>query len=257
MHVVDREAFQQLAEAFGRAVIDAGLPAQMGCTASDTQGVIERARVADAHGIHRIQVAFPSWLSISRDGMLRFFATLQESLPGMEFVHYNLATTGRLMDGDAYRAARDVAPNLVWSKHTGGSVASLIDITTATPELDHFMVDSQIVPGALFGAKGFYSFIANLSPALALALWGQAREGRWEQGAELRRRIDAFMATWLRSCPEITASPALVKIAVAARLAPSAPLRVRGPWTAGSRDHVHGLKRLFDETFPEFVDEFD
>lgn len=255
MHVVDRDAFAQLADAFGDAAGRTGLSVQMGCTASDIVGVIERARIAQAHGIHRIQVAFPSWLPISDVEMLAFFTTLQESLPEMEIVHYNLASTGRFMDGDDYRVVREVAPNLVGSKHTGGSVTSLIDITSATPDLDHFVVDTQIVPGALFGAKGFYSFLANLSPALGLALWNVARQGQWERGAALRRRIDAFMITWRKTCPDITASPALVKIAAGAWLFPGVPLRVRGPWSAGSPSHIDQLKQLFEEAFPEFIHE--
>jgi len=257
MHVVDLVAFRQLASVFGDATAGTGLPAQMGCTASDIHGVIERARIAAAHGVRRIQAAFPSWVQLTDAGVLRFFAVIQDALPDMEIIHYNLATTGRFLTGNDYRAIREVAPNLIGSKHTGGNIASLIEITSATPDLDHFVVDSQIIPGALFGARGFYSFLANLSPTLALAIMDHARQRLWEQGAALRRRIDAFMSTWLRSCLEITSSPALIKIATGAGVLPSIPLRVRGPWESGTSHHVDALNRMFSQMFPEYVHELE
>ncbi|MEZ4497238.1 MAG: hypothetical protein R2845_10765 [Thermomicrobiales bacterium] len=48
------------------------------------------------------------------------------------------------------------------------------------------MVDTQIVPGALFGAKGFYSFLTNLHPALAVELWRRCETRVGEAAAELR-----------------------------------------------------------------------
>lgn len=253
MHVLDLPEFTALAEAFGRAVADAGLPAQMGCTWSHTDGVIERARIARANGIDTIQVALPSWVPLNDTELLRFFAALQEALPDTRIVHYNIANAGRFLSGADYRSILDVAPNLAGSKHTGGNVASLIEIVDATPGLDHFVVDTQIVPGALFGATGFYSFIANLSPELALELWALADAGRWEEAARLRERIDRFFRAWRKEWGAVTASPALGKIASAAGVLPGMPLAVRAPYRAGTAGDVTTLRTLFAEAFPAYA----
>jgi dihydrodipicolinate synthase/N-acetylneuraminate lyase len=254
MHVLDLPEFTALAEAFGRATADAGLPAQMGCTWSHTEGVISRARIAQANGIDTIQVALPSWVPLNDVELCTFFGALQEALPDTRLVHYNIAQAGRFLGGADYRAILEVAPNLAGSKHTGGNVASLIEIVAETPGLAHFVVDTQIVPGALFGAKGFYSFIANLSPALALDLWRHCAAGEWEEAARLRIRIDALFRAWRGERAGVTASPALGKIATAAGIWPEMPLSVRPPYQAGGDSQVAALRRLVVEAFPEVAD---
>jgi dihydrodipicolinate synthase/N-acetylneuraminate lyase len=251
MHVLDLPEFTALAEAFGKAVSDANIPAQVGCTWSHTDGVIERARIAAANGIDTIQVALPSWVPLNDTEMLRFFEALQRELPETRLVHYNIANAGRFLTGKDYVAILDVAPNLAGSKHTGGNVASLIEIVDATPGLDHFVVDTQIVPGALFGAKGFYSFVANLSPELALRLWSLASSGQWDEAARLRERIDRLFRVWRSERDGITASPALGKIATAAGVLSGMPLAVRAPYLAGQAKDVDKLRELVDGELPE------
>lgn len=251
MHVLDFEEFRALVDAFARGVQETGLPAQVGCTWHHTAGVIERARYVREHGIPRIQVALPSWVPLNDDELLRFFAALSEALPDVALVHYNIARSGRFLTGRDYRAIAEVAPNLVGSKHTGGDVGSLIEIVQATPALAHFVVDHQIVPGALFGARGFYSFLANLSPAFAMALWRDCAAGEWAGAARKRMTAEAFFRAWRAMAPEITASPALAKIATKAGILPEMPLRVRAPYLAGDDGHAVALRRLVEERFPE------
>ena len=253
MHVLDLPEFKSLVDAFAVAADETGLPVQVGCTWQHTDGVIERARYAREKGIARVQIALPSWVPLSDDEILRYFAAVQTALPDVVIIHYNIARSGRFLTGTDYRRILEVAPNLAGSKHTGGDVGSLIEIVQATPELAHFVVDSQIVPGALFGAKGFYSFVANLSPAFALGLWRCCMEGRWEEAARMGETCAAFFRTWLASCPEITASPALAKIATRAGVFAEMPLAVRAPYRAGDASHVAALTQLIAERFPALV----
>ena len=253
MHILDLDEFRDLISAFGKSANDAGLRVQAGCTACHTEAVIERGRIAQEHGIVRIQVALPSWVPLNDVEMLRFFEALQVALPDVQIVHYNIARAGRFLTGADYRAILEVAPNLIGSKHTGGDIASLIEIVQATPELDHFVVDSQIVPGALFGAKGFYSFLANLSPELTLRLWRLCEQDEWEEAARMRTAADAFFRRWRSITPEVTASPALGKIATKAGIHEGMSLAVRSPYLAGEDRHVDDLKRLIGDEFPELT----
>jgi len=132
-------------------------------------------------------------------------------------------------------------------------VASLIEIVSATPALQHFVVDHQIVPGALFGARGFYSFLANLTPRFALDLWRACERGDWTEAARRRMLIEAFFRDWLAIPGMVTASPALAKIAVRAGISPDMPLRVRAPYRTGTQDQVDFLRRLLHERYPELA----
>lgn len=255
MHVMDLPEFRQLAVAVGQSAAATGLPFQMGCTWSHTEGVIERARIARDCGVFRIQVALPSWVVLNDLEILRFFEDLQSALPDMEFIHYNIAKSGRFLNGNDYRAVLDVAPNLIGSKHTGGDIASLIDIVQQTLQLDHFVVDGQIVPGALFGARGFYSFIANLAPHIALKLWRDCEAGEWEAAARTRERIDRLFRDWRQMSAHITGSPALGKIATGAGIMQEIPLRVRSPYQSGELADVQALRDLLSTSYREFVSE--
>jgi 4-hydroxy-tetrahydrodipicolinate synthase len=253
MHVLEMDEFKALVDAFASATIDAGLPAQIGCTWHHTDGVIERARYARERGISRVQVALPGWVTLNDTEMLDFFSSIQQALPDVDLIHYNIALTGRFLTGADYRRVLDVAPNLCGSKHTGGNVPSLIEIVQATPELHHFVVDTQIIPGALFGAKGFYSFFANLDPGLAVALWDDCDRNDWEAAAARRIRIDAFMAAWKQTWGGVSASPALGKIATAAFTLPEMPLAVKAPYRAGSPEQVTQLRALLEADFPDLL----
>jgi dihydrodipicolinate synthase/N-acetylneuraminate lyase len=253
MHVLEWDDFRRLVDAFAGAANEAGLPVQVGCTWSHTDGVLQRMRYVQERGVGCVQVALPSWVPLGDDEVRRFFAALQEGCPDLRVVHYNIARAGRFLTGKDYRAILDVAPNLVGSKHTGGDVGSLIEIVQATPEMRHFVVDTQIVPGALFGAKGFYSFLVNLSPRFTVELWRDCVRGDWTEAARKRTVADAFFREWLSMSGLPTASPALAKIATRAGIFPEIPLGVREPYRSGTEDQVEALRELLRERHAELL----
>jgi dihydrodipicolinate synthase/N-acetylneuraminate lyase len=249
MHVLEREDLADLVNAFAPAAAAVQLPVQVGCTWSHTAGVIDRARLAAEQGVRCVQVALPSWVPLNDSELLTFFGAIQEALPDVGVVHYNIARSGRFLAGKDYVAIRGVAPNLIGSKHTGGDVASLIEIVQATPEMHHFVVDSQIVPGGLFGARGFYSFVANLNPRYAVELWRDCQRGDWVEAARKRTVIDAFFRDWRMTFGGVTASPAFAKIATKAGILPEMPLSVRAPYQSGTESHVRALRELLETKY--------
>jgi 4-hydroxy-tetrahydrodipicolinate synthase len=253
MHVLEWEDFRRLVDVFAGAVAEAGLPAQVGCTWSHTEGVLRRMRYAQERGIGCVQVALPSWVPLGDDEVRRFFAALQGGCPDLRIVHYNIARAGRFLTGKDYRTILEVAPNLVGTKHTGGDVGSLIDIVQSTPDLRHFVVDQQIVPGALFGARGFYSFLVNLSPRFTVELWHDCVRGNWAEAARKRIIADSFFRDWLGSDGLPSASPALAKIATCAGIFPAMPLQVREPYRTGTEEQVAALRALVRERYPELL----
>jgi dihydrodipicolinate synthase/N-acetylneuraminate lyase len=253
MHVLEFDELGDLVEAFSRAAQETGLPVQVGCAWLHTDGVIRRGRMAREFGIDRIQVAFPAWIPLNDDEVVRFYGAIQEALPETELIHYNIARSGRMLKGSDYRRILDVAPNLAGSKQTGGDVGALIEIVEATPGLAHFVVDNQIVPGALFGSSGFYSFIANLSPGFALKLMRACAAGEWENAAAMAVTSSRFFRKWRPLCPDINSSSALAKIATRAGIFPNMPLAIKAPYTSGTERHVSELRALIESEFPELA----
>lgn len=251
LHVLELDGFRRLVDAFVPAVAAAGLPAQVGCTWVNAEGVHRRAEYARAQGIGCVQLALPFWEPLSVDEAVRFFADFGEAFPELALVHYNIAKTGRFLTGADYRAVLDVAPTLIGTKQTGGDVGSLIEVVQATPELRHFVVDGQIVPGALFGAKGFYSFLVNLNPRFTVELWRDCERGDWVEAARKRMLVESFFRDWLSDVGPVTASPALAKLAARVGIAPEMPLHVRSPYRAATEAQVTALRRLLREGYGE------
>jgi dihydrodipicolinate synthase/N-acetylneuraminate lyase len=159
-----------------------------------------------------------------------------------------------MMNGRDFQRAREAAPGLSGSKHTGGNIPLVSEIIDATPGMAHFMVDSDIVTGALFGSPGYYSFIANVSPSFALAMMDACDRGDWASAAAHAKYNQRFFRRWLPMCPDINSSAALGKIATAAGIFPEMPLFIKEPYTSGTDRHVRELRDLIQHEFPELAE---
>lgn len=254
LHVMEVDELEQLVPPFADAAATAGLPVQVGCGWAHTNGVIERGKIAREYGVGIIQVTLPAWIPLNDDEIIRFYEAIGKALPEPRLIHYNIMRSGRMMNGRDFRRAHAVAPNLAGSKHTGGNISMLAEIIDATPELAHFVVDSDIVSGALFGSPGYYSFIANISPAFALAMMDACDRGDWPTAANYAKYCLRFFRRWLPMCADINSSAALGKIAAAAGVFPEMPLFIKEPYTSGTERHVRELRELIQQEFPGLVD---
>ncbi len=254
VHVMEVNELRQLVEPFATASLEVGLPAQVGCGWSHTNGVIERARVASEFGIAMIQVTLPSWIPLNDEELVRFYGAIGDALPDLLLIHYNIMRSGRMLNGADFARVHEVAPGLAGSKHTGGNISLLMDIVDATPGMAHFMVDADIVTGALFGSPGYYSFIANTSPAFALEMMDACERGDWGAAAEHAKLCRRFFRRWLPMCADINSSSALAKIATAAGILPELPLAIKEPYISGTQRHVEELRMLLQTEFPELID---
>lgn len=250
MHVLEQEDFEALVDALATASDETGLPVQAGCTWHHTGGVVRRMRYAVERGLGAVQLALPQWVPLRDPELLRFFSGLHDEVPEASIVHYNHPGTGRSLRGRDYQAVLEVCPTLVGSKQTGGDIPALIDIVGASPQLSHFVVDTQIVPGAMFGAQGLYSFHAHLVPDVILGMWDAAARGDWPTATRHRLALEAFLVEWRAVRPDL-GSPALLKIAARAGTLDDLPLDVRAPYAAGTEDDVAVLRSLVARHFPD------
>lgn len=250
MHVLELDDFQALVAALAEGSAETGLPVQAGCTWHHTPGVVERMRYAVECGVATAQLALPQWVPLDDGEVCRFFTSLHDDVPEARVVHYNHAGTGRFLNGRDYRAVVEACPTLIGTKQTGGDLSALIELVDATPELHHFVVDQQIVPAAMFGAAGFYSFHANLVPHVVRDMWDACARGDWVSAARQRLAMEAFLREWRSVRPRI-GSPALAKVATRAGLLPDMPLDVRAPYTVGTEGDVAVLRDLVARHFPD------
>ena len=251
MHEFEYDEFCHMTGVFAKAAKAAGIPAQSGCTWVNGEGSIKRAMYARDQGLSCVQVALPFWVTLKDQEILRYFERLAEICPDVGIVHYNTAATGRFLTGRDYQLIESVAPNLVGSKHTGGNVSSISEIVESTPELHHFVVDTQILPGVLLGAKGFYSFLVNLNPRFAVQMWDDCERGDWKELGRKRRLVDGLFREWAGYIS--LASPAIVKIGARLGIAPEIRLGIPHPYISGTEDQVVALRTLMQDRFSELI----
>jgi dihydrodipicolinate synthase/N-acetylneuraminate lyase len=247
---LDFDDFALMVDAFAAATAEAGLPAQVGCTWLHTKGVLQRVAYAVDKGIRCVQIQQPFWQPLNDLELIRFFATLSERFPDVGVVHYNLAKS-RFLHGRDYAKILPEAPTLIGSKHTGGDVGELIGCVLHAGSMHHFVVDGQAMPGAMLGAKGIYSFTANLNPVWSVDFWAACARG--DAGEAARRKLleARFFEAWSASWGDVTASQALAKMASRCGIAPEMPLAVRAPHLAATESHVVALRTLLDGEFRE------
>jgi dihydrodipicolinate synthase/N-acetylneuraminate lyase len=250
LSALDFADFAHMVDVFGAAVKEAGIPAQVGCTWLHTKGVLERVQYAVDSGFHCVQIHQPFWTALNDKELIGFFATLAERFPDIAVVHYNLPK-GRFLHGSDYEKILPHAPTLIGSKHTGGSPTELMGCVQQAPSMHHFVVDGQAMPGAMLGAKGIYSFTANLNPTWSLAFWAACARGDAAEAARMRLLEHEFFEAWGESWGDVTASQSLAHIATRCGILPEMPLRVRAPYLFGTDEHVRALRALLNGRFSE------
>ncbi|MBM4407294.1 MAG: dihydrodipicolinate synthase family protein [Chloroflexi bacterium] len=250
LSALDFDDFKVMVDAFASSVQEVGLPAQVGCTWLHTKGVLERVQYAVDRGIRAVQIAPPFWTELNDMELTRFFATLSERFPDIAVIHYNIAKA-RFLHGSDYARILPHAPTLVGSKHTGGSVSEIIGCVTDAPSMHHFVVDGQAMPGAMLGAKGIYSFTANLNPVWAVEFFAACARGDAHEAARRKLLEARFFDAWGGTWGEVTASQSLAKMATRCGVAPEITLRVRAPYLEGTKAQVDALRALLDGEFRE------
>ncbi|MEZ4498946.1 MAG: hypothetical protein R2839_02555 [Thermomicrobiales bacterium] len=98
---------------------------QIGCGWAHTQGTIDRVLIAERAGVRIAQISLPSGFDDTE--VLRFYEDIARASPEMLLIHYNIARSGRFLDGEQFRNILAVAPNLAGSKHTGGNINALAE----------------------------------------------------------------------------------------------------------------------------------
>lgn len=250
MHALEPDMFIKLAEAASAAKDQVALPSQLGVSWVNERGIITRARIARELGFGAVQTALPFWEPVGRADAVAFFGRLAESVPELAIIHYNIARVGRIVSGAEYGQIVAAAPSLIGSKLTGGDADLVIDCVRHAPSMAHFVVDGHMMPGALLGAVGIYSAVANLSPRWAAEWWAAVRDGEWDEVARRRSMLVLFRERWREILGDI-ASPAVAKAFARCGVAPEISLAIQPPYRAATEAQVDSLAKVLKADFPE------
>ena len=251
-HALEFDEFGLMVDAFAAEVRDRAVGTQVGCTWINTRGAIQRARYALERGICTVQVALPMWLPLTGDEVLGFFRDLSGALPDARLIHYNTHLAKNFLQPSDYRRIHEKVPSLIGTKFLG-SLDELIDIVRAVPELVHFASDGTYALGRIIGARGIYSWLANINPEIALALYAASERGDLPEAVRLQSRIREFESLILGFLSKGYAPIAVLSVAIALSGFLQANLRLQAPYRPMTAEDRERFERAMRESFPEFL----
>jgi dihydrodipicolinate synthase/N-acetylneuraminate lyase len=156
--------------------------------------VIERIARARDMGARRFQLSLPSWGALRDAEVDTFFRETCGRFPDCEFLHYNLARTGRIVTGTEYGRLAERHPNLVASKNSTTDEARLRSLMQDAPQLQHFITEGGFAHASMMGECGLLISIASVHLALGQRYF---RAGATQDSATLNdmsRELEAMIA---------------------------------------------------------------
>ena len=165
-YAIELDEFAVLAKAFARAMETTGVDAAMGVSWFNTQGVVDRIRIAVDAGIPNVHVALPLFMPLADSDVDRFFDDLAMHVPEARWIHYAHPRSKPTLTGKDYvRLAQRFEDQLIGTKIAAAfDLFHLTEILANAPMLAHQVGDATLAVGAVLGACGNCSYWANTLP---------------------------------------------------------------------------------------------
>ena len=103
--------------------------------------IIERIQFVHSLGVREVQISLPAWGALTDEEVDRFFEATLGHFPDVQFLHYNLARTKRLLTGVDYTRLAARYPNLVAIKMGGEDFATLYEVASSVPAVRAFFTE--------------------------------------------------------------------------------------------------------------------
>lgn len=252
-HAVSDADYRQIVSAFVEETATAGHDPMIGVISVSVRTVIERIEYAAERGCELFQLSLPSWGALNDRELKSFFRETCGRFPGLRFLHYNLARSGRLLQAHEYAELSEEHPNLVATKYGGGDPELMTACLDRAPALRHFFTEPGFFYGSLVGECGLLASISVSNPARTRAYYDAAVSGDVESAAALYAEL-VRMLVWLREAvgrgPHLDG--AFDKIVGRIR-DERFPLRLLGPWEGSDEGACDRYRRLLETAFPQWL----
>ena len=252
-YAVDTAQFRRVIEVFGDETSNHGITPMVGVIGLSTANVLERVSTAHEMGFREFQFSLPSWSVLSDAEVVRYVSEVCGAYPDSKFMHYNTATTRRLVTGPLYRELVASVPNLVATKTMSGDLGVVSGVVSEAPELMHFLTEQSVAYGSLFAEVGLLGTFGALAPRKSWALLEASN------GADQRRAAE--IGAWFQRLSDEVFGPLMVdrrvdgaydktitKLSQGIR---DFPLRMLSPYRTIGDDEFAAAERILKERFPD------
>ncbi len=161
----------------------------VGAGSNSTANTIERCREAVGAGADAVMLVAPYYNRPAQEGLYRHFASVAESVE-LPIVLYNVpARTGVTIGVEVVVRLRAAYGHIVAIKDATGCLDGVTEMLTRCDITVLSGDDTLTWPMLSLGAKGVVSVIANLCPDLVKSMVTAGRDGHYESGLALHRKL--------------------------------------------------------------------
>lgn len=251
-YAVDTRRFTEVASLFREVTAGHDVHPMVGVIGLSTATVVERVRIAHDLGFRAFQLSLPRWDVLRDPEVGTFFREVCGTFPDSTFMHYNTGRVGRILGAADYRRFIDDVPNLVATKTMTADLGVIARLVAGVPELQHFLTESTLAHGSLYGECSLLGTFGLLAPTRSWELFHAAREGRTADAIRL--------GDWFRRLSDEVFAEAMVDLRIdgtydkaIVRLGPlpDFPLRMLSPYRWLSEAEVDACRAILRERFPD------
>ncbi len=251
-YALELDEFKQVVSAFADETQRLGVPAQVGVTWCNTQGMVDRLHFAADHGILGAHVGHPFFMPMTPESYREFWRDMQRAVPEwFALVHYNTPRVHNYQYGPDYALLAQDLPNLIGSKHVGSSVPEFLTLMASAPELSHFTGEHAMAAFMMLGARGVYSWFVNFNAAYMVSWYDDIVNRRWEEAIAKQHRMHAFITATsiLQGNGNLHGIVGKAVTAASKFLVPAN--RTRKPYLPIPDTTIREFQRLTEEQFPD------
>ncbi|MCG8586167.1 MAG: dihydrodipicolinate synthase family protein [Pirellulales bacterium] len=169
-HAVSDRQFDHVTQIFVDEMRALSGEPMVGVISTSFQTVLERIEKAANIGARQFQITLPSWGVCNRSETTSFFLGVCQRFPELQFIHYNVARAGRLVDVEQYDELASALPNLVGVKYAAVSLPEIIAMRYRATPLRMFLTEFAFAAASQLGVE------AGLLASLVTMNWRRAHE---------------------------------------------------------------------------------
>jgi dihydrodipicolinate synthase/N-acetylneuraminate lyase len=252
-HAVGDSDFRRVVEVFVEEMNAGGGTPMVGVISLSLRTVIERIEFAAARGVRVFQFCLPPWGPLNDGELHRYFAAVCGRFPELQFLHYNLQRSGRLVRPVEYAALADTHPNLVAVKYGAGDPETIAGMLREAPMLRFFFTEPGFYLGAPLGECALLASISACNPDRA---WAYFRAGSERDQAALAgyyRELAGIMGTIRRAAGGLGLTDGAYDKIVSKVALPEFPLRLLPPYQGATDEGHAGFVEELRARYPDWL----
>lgn len=252
-HAVSDADYRRVVAVFVEEMRAAGGTPMVGVIALSLRTILERIAYAADQGVKVIQFSIPAWGPLNDRELRQYFAAVCDGFPELQFLHYNLMRTGRLVRPAEYAELAEAHPNLVATKYGAGDPETVAGLLRLAPQLRHFFTEPGFYVGAPLGECGFLASIAASNPSRAWAYFRAGVDGDQAALAAYYRELAGMMGAIRSAAGGMGLTDGAYDKIISKVADPDFPLRLLPPYQTSTEAGYRAYREALERDFPAWL----